>query len=447
MYKLFISALVALLIFTSANAQQKVWSLQECMDYAIENNLQVQQQELDLLDADIDIQNAKGSLLPNLSAGASNTWNNGINQVFIQSAANPFGQTERRRQTIRNSQYNINSNIPIYNGLQNYNRIQQAKLQKIASQYNIDRLKDDIRINIANTYLQILLEQENLAVLEAQNDITLEQINRTQQLIDAGNLPKGDILELKANEATNIQNIAVAKNNINVAVNSLKQLLNLPFGDKFAVQKMEATLDDLSILNASVGEILSEVLTNRNEIKFAEQNIAVANKQVKITKGGFQPTLNGFAGASTAEFESSDNSLETQFEDNFRYNYGLSLNIPIFSRYQNKNAVSRSKVSVLRSKFQLEQTKQRVTQNVYQAYLDAQASDKAYEAAKVAVDAQKQAYEYAKERFEVGITNSLDFTQAKIQYQNSQTQLVRSKYDLLFKLKLLELYYNGDLDE
>jgi len=124
----------------------------------------------------------------------------------------------------------------------------------------------------------------------------------------------------------------------------------------------------------------------------------------------------------------------------------LSLNVPIFNRFQNKNSVKQSRLNKLRSEYNLEQTKQRLSRDVYQAYLDAQASNKAYDAAKLAVTANEQAYEYAKNRFEVGISNSLDFTQAKIRFQNSQVQEIQAKYDLLFKLKLLELYINGKIE-
>ncbi len=444
MRKLFITTFAIVAFYNLGQAQEEtkktVWSIQDCMEYAIENNLQIQQQQLDLQDADINEKDAKNAFLPDLNGSAANQWSFG----FSRDAS---GVSAERN--TRGSSYSLRSNVPIYNGLQNYNRVQRAKLQKVANQFNIERLKDDIRINIANNYLQILLQQENLNVLNAQNNITLEQIKRTQQLIDAGNLPEGDVLQLKATAAENLQNIAISENSVAIAKLGLKQLLQLNFDNTFEISQIEIELDDLSILEKEIKQIVSNVLENRNEIKFAEQNIKLAEKDIDITKGAFLPTLSGFVEYGTQEVDIEgfpSRPFFNQLNDNKSFSIGARLNVPLFNRFQTKNAVSRNKVNVFRTKNQLEQTKQRLTQNVYQAYLDAKASNKSYEAAKIAVTAQERAFEYAKNRFEVGISNSLDFTQARIAYQNSQTQLLRAKYDFLFKVKLLELYYDSPIN-
>jgi len=373
-----------------------------------------------------------------LNGSVNNTWNSGLSR-------NPITNTNDRV-TVRNSSYSLSTRVPIFSGRQNYNLLQQARLQKVANQYNIDTAKDNIRLQIANSYLQILIQQENLEVLKAQHDITLEQLKRTEQLIDAGNLPKGDILELQATSATDIQNIANAENSVLISKTAMKQLLNLEFDKEFEVKKLEPSFDDLEVLEEPVNRIISGVLVDRNEVKLAQQNVDIAERQIKLAKGGLYPSISAFANVTTSETGRSKESLFTQVDDNFGFNYGLSMNIPVFNRFQNKNNVKRSKVNKSRNEFLLEQTKQRLSRDVYQAYLDAQASNKSYEASKLAVTASEQAFEYAKNRFEVGISNSLDFAQAKIRFQNSQVQLIQSKYDLLFKLKLLELYINGKIE-
>jgi len=438
MKKLIISCLFCITCTVWAQKEPEVWSLQKCMEYAIENNLQIKQQELSLDEADIDVQNAFGAYLPNLNGSANNTWNSGLSR-------NPITNTNDRI-TVRNSSYSLSTRVPIFSGRQNYNLLQQAKLQKIANQYNIDTSKDNIRLQIANSYLQIVIQQENLEVLKAQHEITLEQLKRTQQLIDAGNLPKGDILELQATSATDIQNIANAENSVLISKTAMKQLLNLEFDKEFEVKKIEPSFDDLAVLEEPINRIISNVLVNRNEVKLAQQNVDISGQKIKLAKGSLYPSLSAFANVTTSETGRSKESLFTQVNDNFGFNYGLSMSIPVFNRFQNKNSVKRSKINKSRNEFLLEQTQQRLSRDVYQAYLDAKASNKAYEASKLAVTANEQAYEYAKNRFEVGISNSLDFTQAKIRFQNSQVQLIQSKYDLLFKLKLLELYVNGEIE-
>lgn len=400
------------------HTQEKIWSIQDCMEYAIKNNIQIQQQTLLNQDAELNISDAKGSYLPNLSASANSTWN----KTDIAS--------------YRNSDYYLSTNVPIFNGFQNKNNLQKRRLEKTANELTINTAKDDIRINIANSYLQILLQQENLALLRSQYDITKQQIELTNNLVEAGTTPEGDLLDLKAIGATDLQNIVNAENDVTIAFIALKQLLNLDFGSPFEIQKIEVTLNEMALLDKPINDILSNVLATRNEVKLAQQNIDIAEQQVEISKGNYLPNVSGFA--NLGSFETDDFN---QLSDNFGVNYGIRLDVPIFNRHATKNNVSRSKVNSMRTQYELEQTKLRLTQNVYQTYLDAKASKKSYEAAQTAVDAQQLAYEYAQNRYEVGISNSLDFSQAKLRLQNAQTQLIQAKYSLLFQLKLLELYY------
>ena len=406
------------LVFQIGSAQKKVWSIQECMEYAVQNNIQIKQQTLLEQDAELNIKDAKGAFLPNLNASATSTWNN--------TDASSF----------RNSEYYLNTSVPIFSGFQNKNTLQRRKLEKTANELTIEATKDDIRINIANSYLQILLQQENLALLNAQYEITQQQIELTNNLVEAGTTPEGDLLDLKAIGATDQQNIVNAQNQVSIAFIRLKQLLNLDFSNLFEVQKIEVDLDKMTLLDKSIDDILSTVLTTRNEVKLAEQNIEIANQQIEITKGNYLPNISGFASLGSSELDDFNN-----LNDNFGVFYGLQLDVPIFNRYATKNAVSRNQVNSMRTQYELEQTKLNLTQNVYQTYLDAKASKKSFEVAQTAVEAQQLAYNYAQNRYEVGISNSLDFSQAKLRLQNTQTQLIQAKYNLLFQLKLLELYY------
>lgn len=182
---------------------------------------------------------------------------------------------------------------------------------------------------------------------------------------------------------------------------------------------------------------------NRNEIKLSETNIDIANEGVKIAKGNYLPTLSGFVNLASRETELSEDSFKNQLEENYGLTFGVNLSIPIFNRFQVKNNVARNELNVLQAENELAQTKQTVAQNVYQAYSNAKASHKTYQASVKTVEAQKNAFDYQKVRFEVGESNLLDFLQNRTLYQNSQTELLRAKYDLLFSLKILELYYLG----
>lgn len=340
----------------------------------------------------------------------------------------------------RVSDYSVGTQIPIFNGFQNKNTLRQRKLEKTLNDFTIGATKDDIRINIANAYLQILLEKENLALLQAQYKLTQEQIELTKNLVEAGTTPQGDLLDLQAVGANDLQNIVNAENNVAVAFIGLKQLLNLEFDSAFDIQKIDVTLKETVLLDEPIKKIINKVLGARNEVMVAQQNIEIAKQQEKITKGAYLPNLSGFANAG--ESETTSNGILSN-ANGFGVNYGLTLNIPIFNRFATKNAVSRNKVNTMRNEYQLEQTKLQLTQNVYQTILDAKAGKKSYETAQTAVKAQQLAFNYAQSRYEVGISNSLEFSQAKLRLQNAQTQLIQAKYNLLFQLKLLELYYNS----
>lgn len=430
----FLTAVMAV----TAQEETKVWSLKECIEYAVQNNLQVKQQQIGLQEADINISNAYGNYLPSITANANNTWNTGFSQNLI---TNP-----NERLTVRNSSYSLGSNIVVFSGLQNYHQLQAAKLQKVANQYNLETIKDNISLQLANSYLQTVIQKENLEVLKAQHQITLEQLKQTQQLVAAGNLPQGDVLTLQATSATDLQNIANAENNVLIAKTAMKQLLNLEFDTPFQVASTDPSFDDLAILETPINTILENVLGIRNEVKFAEKNVEISEEQIEIAKGRQYPSIGVFANAGSSESGGIRDPFFTQIDENFGFNYGLSLNFPVLNGFQIKNGIKQSKINKQRNELQLAQVKQNLSRDVYQAHLDAKASNKAYEAAKLAVNANELAFEYAEKRYEVGISNSLDFAQSKILYQNSQVQLIQAKYDLLFRLKLLELYTEGKIN-
>ena len=422
----------------TAQEETKVWSLKDCIEYAVQNNLQVKQQQIGLQEADISISNAYGNYLPSITANANNTWNTGLSR-------NPITNTNERL-TVRNSSYSLGSNIVVFSGLQNYHQLQAAKLQKVANQYNLETIKDNISLQLANSYLQTVIQKENLQVLKAQHQITLEQLKQTQQLVAAGNLPQGDVLTLQATSATDLQNIANAENNVLIAKTAMKQLLNLEFDTPFQVASTDPSFDDLAILETPINTILENVLGIRNEVKLAEKNLEISEEQIEIAKGRQYPSIDAFANAGSSESGGVRDPFFTQINENFGFRYGLSLNFPVLNGFQIKNGIKQSKINKQRNELQLAQVKQNISRDVYQAHLDAKASNKAYEAAKLAVNANALAFEYAEKRYEVGISNSLDFTQAKILYQNSQVQLIQAKYDLLFRLKLLELYTEGKIN-
>lgn len=468
-----IVSILIVLIAISSQAQQKKWTLIECVQYALDNNISVKQSELDVEAADIDRLTALGNFLPTMSASSGVSENTGLSFNPVTN----FAQTT----TFLSASGRINVGYTLFDGLRNIRTAQRAEISKLASQYRLDKMKDDISLFVANGYLQVILNKANLEVLKSQNAVTQEQIERTQQLVDAGSIPRGDLLEIKATDASEKQNIVNAENAVQISLISLAQLLLIKDYENFDIQDEGYDIVDEGISNKTAAEIIEKAKESRYEIKIAEKNLELAEKDVQIARGSYLPTLSAFFGYDTRYTDATsftqsidpDNPFDTQqigtveatgqavvadspnfivsevgadpFFDQLYQNdgisYGLQLNIPIFNGWATRANVKRSKVNLERTRFQLEQAELDLESTVYQAYVDAKGALKSYEAAELALESQQLAYDYAKERYDVGLTNAFDFSQSKLRYDNARIEVNRAKYDYIFKLKVLELYF------
>jgi len=468
------SIIIILLLFgVFAQAQNKKWTLKECVQHALENNISVKQSELDMQLADIEKLTAKGNFLPSINAGAGVSENTGL-------SFNPVTNNAQTT-TFLSASGNINIGYTLFDGLRNVRQLQRADMSKLASQYRLDKMKDDISLFVANGYLTVILNKANLEVFQSQNLVTKEQIERTQQLVDAGSLPRGDLLEIKARDASEQQSIINAENNIQISLISLAQLLLIKDYENFDIEDEGYDVVDTGIASKSVSEIISAAKESRSEIKIAEQSVELAEIDLKIAKGANLPTLSAFFGYNTryantpgfiqqvdpnnptttqqigtvqgtgevviGEFPNtfatqvSADPFIDQLYQNDGIGYGLNLNIPILNGFNTKGNIQRSKINLENSKFQLEQAELDLESTVYQAHVDAKGALKSYEAAELALESQQLAYNYAKERYDVGLTNAFDFSQSKLQFDNASIELNRAKYDYIFKLKVLELYF------
>ncbi len=460
-----------LLLFSSVLfAQEKKWTLEECVNYALENNISVQRAELDIELSDLEKRDAVGNFIPNINGQATNAWNTGLTQNVTTGIL--------QNQTVRNFSAGVTASLTLFDGLRNFNQLQRARISQLASEYALDKMKDDIALFVADAYLQVLFNKQNLEVLKAQNQITKEQLDRTNDLVDAGVLPQGDLFEIRATDADEQQRMIIAQNQIKISLISLAQTLAIKDYENFDIVERDYDIFGTEILENSVYDIIERAKEERSEIKIAQSNKDLAEKDVQLAKGAFQPTLGAFFNYNTresgqgriigAELDPNDptrqigvveetsqivvapNTIPTlgapqPFFDQLSFNdgmsYGFQLNIPILNGFATRNQVRRNEVAVKRAQYNLEQAALDLEANVYQAYTDAKGAFEAYESAIVAEEAQAKAFDYASERYDVGLTNAFDFSQAKIRYENSQREVLRAKYDYIFKLKVVELYF------
>ncbi len=442
------TALLLLFSIGAITAQQKKWTLEECVAYAVEHNLTVEQFELDLENAMIDRSDAIGAFLPDANASLSSSANTGLS--FDPTTNQPVTTT------ILTANGNVTSSVLLFDGLRNIHRLNRAKLNAIANQYRLDDFKDDIRLNVANAYLQILSNKETLVVFQAQYAVTEQDLKRTKELVDAGVVPKGDLLEVEATAANLEQQIVNTENQILISKINLAQLLQITDYENFDVAEADYEVPPSDILNKSAKEIFAEALTFRNDIKFSKSTIELAVKDLAIAKGARYPTLGAFFNYNTRysdqeRFNNITGVLETesfvnQLWINDGISYGAQLNIPIFNGFSVKNNIKRAQIDVRRAEIQFEQDKLELETNINQAYVDVRGFSKAYYAAQKLADARRLAYEYSKERYDVGLMNAFDFSQAQSQVDDAEAQVIRTKYDYIFRIKVLEFYFGVPME-
>ena len=422
-----------LLIGFQLSAQSKKWTLEECVDYAIKNNISIKQSELDLKTSNIDKLEAIGGFLPTLTANANYSVNTGAS---INPVTNQF-----QNQTFKSFSASANSGIMLFNGLANWKTLQRAKLNKIANTYRLDKMKDDIALSIANSYLQILFNKEQLKVQKNQNLVTKENIKRTQELIEAGSLPAGDIYELQATDATQEQQIISTENALLISKVALCQTLLLEDYATFDISDEVIDLPISNITNETQETILAKAKESVKDVKIALSNVDVAKKDVSISRSSYLPTLTGFVGYNTRWSESTPFNFADQLSLFDGTAVGLQLSVPILNGFATRGRVQRAKINQERSEFQLKQAELDLERNVYQAYNDVINAKKSFDAAQKTLEARKQSFNFSKERYEVGLMNSFDFSQSTIAYENAQSEVLRTKYDYIFRTKILEFYF------
>ncbi|AXG69523.1 outer membrane efflux protein BepC [Kordia sp. SMS9] len=441
MKKVFIIIVLTVGCLATATAQKK-WTLKECVDHALENNISIKQSLLDRQSSEIDKNDAVGNFLPTLNLSASHSWNIGLSQ-------NPLtGQIVTSTQ--QNSSGSLNIGVDIYNGLQNVNRLHRANLALLANQYQLDDIKDNTSLQVVQAFLQILFNKESLKVLQTQYDVTTAELNRTNELVKEGVVPRGDALEIEANAATQEQQIVNAENNLRISKISLAQLLLLTDYETFDIAEGDYMIPATTIMNNTPRQIFEKSLEVRNDVKISETNIELAEYDLKIAKGALLPSLSAFYGFSTTYFNSelfNTAPFFDQVSDNKNHSFGVRLNIPVLNGFRNRNNVRRQKVNIDRAKFNLEQTKINLEATVNQAYNDTRGALKSYEAAEKTLIARREAHKYSTERFNEGMMNSFDFSQSKQRLESAESDVVRTKFDYIFRLKILEFYFGLPLTD
>ena len=427
-----LSTLSCFFIFISIQAQQ-IWSLEDCIDYALKNNISLKQNELNIELNKNEYLQSKMELLP--SVNISNSFNNNRGRYI-----NPFtNQFDEEVSSSLNLSYN--SNFSLFNGFKNINQIKKAANESLKSIYDLESAQNDLISSIALSYLQILFNEELHQTSQSQLDLTKNQENRIQTLVEAGSIAKGELLNIQSQLALEEQQLIQAENQLNLSKLQLAQLLELDQYENLNVLKLDIKVPIFKIQN-NINTDYAIALNTQSSIKSSELQINSAIYDHKIAKANYLPNLSIGYRISTLYLDNVNDmfTFNEQLENNQQSAIYLSLNIPIFNKWSVRNSVAQSKIQIENSQLNAQQVKNQLRKNMEQAYADQLAAYKKHQATQKAVIAFKEAFTYINERYELGMVNSHEFNESKNKLITAESDELRAKYDLIFKVKLYEFY-------
>lgn len=424
-------------------AAPRAWSLEECIQYAIEHNIDLKQKEQQQEARKVELNTSKLSWLPAVNAS--------VGQNF------QFGRGTTKSglivdQNVANSSLNINLDMPIFDGLKIPNDMAARKLDLLASVENLNKAKEDLSINVASYYLQVLYNKELLKIARLQVDLSAEQVTKTEALVKAGKVPLSQLYDIKAQLAKDEVSLTEAQNNVNLALLDLAQSLELErSGQSFDVVDPETG----DVVEANMSSILppdhiyDHAVTFKPQIKEQQFLLESQQKMLRVAQAGYYPKLSFGASYSNGYYHTSsdgevtDNlSFGDQLKQNGQKAVGFSLSIPLFNRMQVRNSVRSARINIRNQQLMMENTKKTLYKEIQQAYYNATASQEKYTASDKSVAASQVAFSYAEERYNAGKSTVFEFNEAKTKYAQSLAEQAQAKYDFIFRAKILD-FYNG----
>jgi len=457
---------------TAPLSAQKLWTLSECIDTALERNIQLKQTQLQLELADNLKDQRMAGLLPTVSGSASYGWNFGLN---IDPVTNLPSRVDRQTNSL-----NLSAQWILFDGLQNFNNLSQSRIDHAAQLYQLEDVRNNTALNVASLYLQVLLNKEILSIAEEQEKLSEIQTKRSADLVEAGSAPKGSLYDAEAQWARDRQSSVTARNNLAIGKLRLSQAMQRTSSSPIDLAEVPDISPETGIIALGPDRIYEAALQNQPNIKNRELRVESAEKGLAVSRGSGWPTLSlvGQIGTNYSDqvtdfglvplppsligqTESGENvydlgsaALETgdvkpfwdQYRDNRNEFVGFNLQIPIFSGLQIRNGIRSAEVSRRQAELELSNERNTLRQTIQQAHADALAAYESFRAAEESVRAGQESFEYAQVRFENGAINFFDFENARNRLFSSKAQLAQARYDWIFRVKTLEFYLSGSLN-
>ena len=412
------------------------WTLAECMDWALEHNLSVVQQEMSRQSSEIDLNSAQWSLAPAVQASASENWSFGRGLGGDNTYASGNSST---------TGFSIGAGVNLFDGLATPNRISQARLNLDAATADLEKARDDIRVSVAQAYVQILYNYEILDVARQQITIDSLQVARLEGLMRAGKASSAELSQQKASLAQSQVTLVQAENNLRVALLDLAQLLEFPTFDGFSVVRPEVQVEDFYL--GTPDDIYDQACGLRPAVRAEQLRLDASDKSIAIAKAAYMPSLSLNAGLGTNYYSNyGGKGFWDQMNDNFSQYVGLSLSIPIFNKFSTRNQVRSAQLSRTAQQVRLRQVQQQLYKEIQQAWNGAVAARAKYDASLMAASAAQDAFELVQAKYENGKATITEFNESRTQMLKTRSDAIQATYEYVFQTRLVNFYRGGTLD-
>lgn len=466
--------LLAFYFFQNAAQAQSPWSLQQCVDYALEHNIQVKQYKLNTDLSKVQVDQSTLSLFPSLNGSASQNY-------YLGRSIDPYTNSYTTSQ-VRSNSFGLSSSLSLFEGLQLQNTLRQSKLSYLGAQFDLKKIQNDISLNVVTAYLQVLYNNELLSIASDQTDASRSQRDKIKRMMELGSVSKGNLLDMESQLAADEVRLIQAQSTAEQSILTLTQLLELDSTKNFSIVTPDVNVPSLDAQILDVDAVYTMALSNQPDIKASEYKVAAAEKGVSIARGALYPRLfvsgslgtnystsskevigydigapsvdfTGFTSTGDSVFSifpnttprTRDTPFRTQIDNNLGKSVGFSLQVPIFNAWSTRSSIKRSKINLEQTRLGQDLTKKTLYKSVQQAVADVIAASKKYEAGQKSASAMQESFDYNQQRFDLGLIGSYDFLQSKNNLAKAKADLLQAKFETIFRLKVLDFYMGKPL--
>lgn len=432
-----LALLMAGCALTTAQGQQR-WTLRQCIDHAIEHNIQIKQSANAAEQSAVEVNTAKWARLPNLNGSAGQNWNWGRTQTAIKDEETGDYTTMYVNSSSHGTNLNLSSSIPLFTGMQIPHQYALAKLNLKAAIADLDKAKEDLSINIASAYLQVLFNEELHQVALGQAALSRLQCERIVRMAELGKASAAEVAEARSRVAQDEMNVVQADNNHRLALLDLSQLIELETPEGFALEAPAATIELQPLTPPD--EIFQTALVSKPGIQAARLRVEGSKHNIRVAQSGYYPQLSLNGSLGTSYYSTINRTFSQQMNDNFSKYVGLNLSVPLFNRFSTRNRVRSARLQHDNYSLQLDQAKKTLYKEIQQAWYNATASEAKYSSSHSAALASQESFQLMSEKYENGKANAVEYNEAKQNLLKAQSDELQAKYDYLFRTKILDFY-------